>query len=128
MNPRKSPFAEAAEHLTRALERETRAARCGALAELTAAAKAKQLAFAVFKSIQPAPEACEMRQLEREALHALLIAANENAVVLQGVKAVLDTTSKRLHELLGSAADPGVYHRFEARNRHVMAARVNAIA
>jgi hypothetical protein len=128
MNRQSSPFAEIVERLTQALERETRAARCGALDELTAAAGAKQAAFAEFKSSQPSPEASEIRRIEREALHSLLIAANENAVVLQGVKAVLDSTSKRLNELLGSVADPGTYHRFAAPNRHVMAARINAIA
>lgn len=128
MSTEKSAFAEAAEHLTRTLQRETRAAQIGALAELTEASAAKRAAFTEFSSMSPTPEPCETRDEEQDAIRALLLAANENAVVLEGVKAVLDDMSNRLHELLGSVADPGVYQRFGAPAKHVFAARINAVA
>ncbi|MBV9829009.1 MAG: hypothetical protein JO001_25595 [Alphaproteobacteria bacterium] len=98
------------------------------MTELADAAAAKQAAFAEFQALQP-QELCENHTIEeREALRGLLAAANENAVVLEAVKLVLDSTAARLQAILSAVADPGTYQRGGAATRHVMAARINAIA
>jgi hypothetical protein len=130
MSLRHSPRAAAARTLTTALQRETVLARSGTLADLAAAAEAKQAAFRQLNlscaSDGGAP--CPPSAAEREAFAGLLAAARENAVVLEAVRVTLDDFAERLRKLMVSVADPGVYSPSGRSARHVLAARINACA
>ena len=129
MSMRKSPLGAATRRLTEALEQETRLARCGALDRLVAAASAKQNAFAAFSDAGGNAAPGETMELaDRHAIRDLLLAANENAIVLEAVKSTLDDAAARLRTVLGSMADPGVYSRAGQSVRHVPAARIDAKA
>jgi len=137
MNMQSSSLTQAIRRLTAALEEETRLARVGALSDLAAAVFAKAEALAAFR------EACENDQRQREAeagldsvvtardaaaMRRLLIAAEENALVLEAVNATLDDVATRLRTLVGGLADPGVYTLGGPAARHVPAARIDARA
>ena len=129
MNQQKSPLAMAAQRLTEAVEQETRVARAGALVDLASAAWAKQIAFAAFSEVQGELEQAQtLEPSDRDAIHGLLIAANENSIVLEAVKSTLDDVATRLHAILGSVADPGTYSRIGRTVRHVPATRIDAKA
>jgi hypothetical protein len=129
MTQKKSPIAIAAQRLTEAVEQETRVARAGVLDDLSMAAAAKKTAFAAFSDLQGNMDVRETLDVEdRKAIHDLLVAANENAVVLTAVKSTLDDAAARLHTLLGAMADPGTYSRLGRPARHVPATRINAKA
>ncbi len=129
MNRKISPIAIAARRLTEAVEQETRFARAGALADLAAAAAAKKTAFAAFSAAREPIDTCETLDVDdRESLHDLLAAANENAVILDAVKTTLNEAATRLHTILGAMADPGIYSRLGQTSRHVPAMRINAKA
>jgi hypothetical protein len=129
MTTRNTGLRDAARSLIDCMNRETRLARVGAVRELAEAADAKQKAFDAFQTIRQSPDFCEISEEEdRQALADLLVAANENALVLEAVTVTLSDTAKRLHALLASMADPGTYGRFGADARHVPAVRINAIA
>jgi hypothetical protein len=129
MTQQKSPLALAAQRLTEAVEQETRVARAGALVDLASAAWAKQIAFAAFNELQDSAVVSEtLEQSDRDAIHGLLIAANENSLVLEAVKSTLDDVAARLHAILGSVADPGTYSRIGRSARHVPATRFDARA
>jgi hypothetical protein len=129
MTEKKSPLAAAAWRLTEAVEQETRVARAGALDDLVSAASAKQAAFTIFSDLQGGIESREtLGAADREAIQGLLIATNENAIVLEAVKSTLDDAATRLHAILGSTADPGTYSRLGQSARHVPAARFDAKA
>jgi hypothetical protein len=122
-----SPRTQAARTLTGALLRETELARTGALAELAAAAEAKQAAFQDFQQACPEP-AAPPTAAERDAFAALLTASRENALVLEAVVGTLSDFADNLRNLLRSAADPGTYTPGPRQPRHVLAARLNACA
>jgi hypothetical protein len=130
MSLRHSPRAAAARTLTTALKRETALARSGTLADLAAAAEAKQAAFRQLNlscaSDGGAP--CPPSAAEREAFAGLLAAARENTMVLEAVRITLDDFAERLRKLMVSVADPGVYSPSGRSARHVLAARINACA
>jgi hypothetical protein len=129
MTERKSQLALVTRRLTEAVEQETRLARCGALDRLVSAASAKQTAFAAFSDAGGSIATGEtLEAADRRAIHELLIAANENAVVLEAVKSTLDDAATRLRTVLGSLADPGIYSRLGQSARHVPAARIDAKA
>ena len=129
MTEQKSPLAIAARRLAEAVEQETRVARVGALDDLVSAASAKRTAFAAFSELQGDATTREtLETSDREAIHDLLIAANENSIVLVAVKSTLDDAATRLHALLASVADPGTYSRLGQAARHVPAARIDAKA
>ncbi len=129
MTEQKSPLALAARRLAEAVEQETRVARAGALGDLVSAASAKRIAFDAFSELQGEVSVGEtLKTSDREAVNALLIAANENSIILEAVKSTLDDAATRLHAILASVADPGTYSRLGQSARHVPAARIDAKA
>lgn len=126
---REAPVTQAARLLTTTLERETRLAHAGALADLAEAAAAKQAAYTAFmqacEGLEPDTIAIEVGL---DAMNDLLTAANENALVLEAVTTVLDGAATRLRSLVGAMADPGTYDLHDRPRRHVLAARVDSQA
>ena len=117
----------AARKLSQALRRETGLARSGALPELAAAAEAKEAAFRLFLAARDArSETAPVEQTERAAVRDLLDAADENALVLEAVRATLDDVAEKLRRALSSAADPGLYGPTGRGPRHTLAAQVDA--
>lgn len=126
---REAPVTQAARLLTTALQRETRHAHAGALADLAEAASAKQAAYNTFM------QACDGLEPDAiatavgfDAMNDLLTAANENALVLEAVTTVLDGAATRLRGLVGAMADPGTYDLHDRPRRHVLAASVDSQA
>ncbi len=99
-----STLAEAAQHLQAVLWKETEAAGSGALSVLHHLMEAKRDALAdLARAGQPeTPE-------ERVALHAVMAAAEENALVLGAVAGALEMVREKLKTDLAEAANPGVY-------------------
>ncbi len=129
MTQQKPSIAVAARRLKEAVEQETRVARAGALDALASAALAKRDAFTAFSDARtriPANETLDTS--DRKAIEDLLIASNENAVVLEAVKSTLDDAATRLHALLGAASDPGTYSLVGQPARHIQATRIDAKA
>jgi hypothetical protein len=119
------PLAEAAGRLAATMQHETALAQAGALSDLAAAAEAKQEAFAAFLHSYGAKEGIRSEPA-REALRALIAAADENALVLEAVSTTLEHTARGLRDALGAAADPGTYGPKGKHPRHVLAARLDA--
>jgi hypothetical protein len=129
MTEQKSRLAIAAQRLKEAVEQETRVARAGALDTLAAAAAAKQTAFTAFSDVRTdGPTRGTLATSDRKAIEDLLIAANENAIVLEAVKSTLDDAAARVQALLSAAADPGTYSRLGRTARHIQATRIDAKA
>jgi hypothetical protein len=129
MTEQQSQLTVATRRLTDALEQETRLARCGALDRLVSAVSAKQSAFAAFSDAGGGAVAGgTLEASDREAIFDLLIAANENAVVLEAVKFTLDAAAAHLRTVLSSLTDPGIYSRVGQSARHVSAAQIDAKA
>ncbi len=120
-------LAQAARQLADALEAETALARNGALRDLMALAEAKRLAFACFR------EACATRspgtptsESERNALRAVLAAADESALVLDAVQATLGRFLDGVREAASTLADAGTYAPSGRPARHVLAVQIDA--
>jgi hypothetical protein len=118
-------LSQAARRLTTAVERETALARTGVLAELARAGEAKRALFIEFSCACREAAVQQPSPLDREALHRLLTAADENMLVLDAVRATLEDAAVKLRAALSSAADPGTYGLTE-RRRHVLAAQLDA--
>ena len=121
----------AARRMAKSLQKETDCARLGSLADLAAAAEAKNAAFQEFAI------ACAARGItspatpaERTELRRLLAHADENALILEAVSATLQDLSGKLRSAAAAVADPGTYTvsgRTSKRvGRHVLSACVNA--
>jgi len=129
MIPRPTTLLQAARRLAAELDRETSLARTGAVADLATAAAAKRAAFADFSEICTARGTIgRLTDNERDAVRALLAAADENALVLDAVRTTLDDMAGKLRAALRSVADPGTYGPSSRRTRHVLAAHVDASA
>jgi hypothetical protein len=129
MTAQNSRLADAARQLTDAVTRETRLAKSGSPSDLDAALSAKREAFNAFKRIRDeAVPTGSADEDDRQALEALLTATNENAIVLQGVKAALDNAVTRFQSALSSLSDPGIYGPLGTVARHLPAARFDAQA
>jgi hypothetical protein len=133
MTQRASSLVQAARRLASSLQRETGLARTGAVADLLNAAEMKRAAFASFSEICAARGSHRSAShAEREALRDLLLAADENALILDAVRATLEDMAGKLRSALRSVADPGTYgptsRRGRTATRHVLAARVDASA
>ncbi len=124
-----SPLSHAAKRLSAALQRETELATRGAVNELAEAAEAKRAAFAEFSATCQA-QGCvpASADVERDALRALLAAADENANVLDAVRSTLERLSEGLRAALEATVDPGTYGPAGRRVGHVPAARLDASA
>lgn len=122
-------LADAAQRLQAAVLQETALARSGAVAELDVAGAAKRAAFAAFSAACQAhrPDAART-DADRAALRALLDATDENANVLDAVRATLEGLAGRLRAALAAALDPGVYSPNGRRSGHLLAARYDASA
>ena len=124
-----SPLGQAAKRLCAALERETELAVRGAVTELAEAAEAKRSAFAEFSTAcQTQGPVTASADADRDALRALLAAADENANVLDAVRSTLERLSESLRAALGATVDPGTYGQVGRRIGHVPAARLDASA
>jgi hypothetical protein len=122
-------LAEAAKRLRAAVQRETGLARRGAVTELAEAGQAKRTAFAEFSAVCAAqPLDAARADADRDALRALLAAADENANVLDAVHSTLEGLAGRLRAALDAACDPGTYGPGGRRPGHMMAARLDASA
>jgi hypothetical protein len=124
-----SPLGQAAKRLRAALQRETELAMRGAVNQLAEAAEAKASAFAEFSAVCQA-QGCASANVDsdRDALRALLAAADENANVLDAVRSTLERLSAGLRAALGAMVDPGLYGPAGRRVSHVPAARLDASA
>lgn len=122
---------QAARRMAKSLQKETVLARTGSLADLAAAAEAKKLALAEFSA------ACAARghlppatAAERAELRRLLADADENALILEAVRATLQDLAGNLRSIASAIADPGTYtsggRPARHATRHVLAASVNA--
>jgi hypothetical protein len=123
----------AARRMGASLQKETELARLGALGDLAAAADAKKAALRQFT------EACAARgrtppatAAERAELCRLLSAADENAVILEAVSSTLQDLARKVRSAAATIADPGTYslpgRPTKRGDRHVLAARINAMA
>ncbi|MCQ4159937.1 hypothetical protein NON00_08340 [Roseomonas sp. GC11] len=99
-----SAVTQAARQLQRVLEQETAAARQALLPELRRLIEEKRRAVAAMGEVG-APSTPE----EREALRSMMLAAEENALVLGAVAGALEGIRDRLRRDLAQAADPGLY-------------------
>jgi hypothetical protein len=118
---------EAATTLHAILRQEAEAARQAALPALTALMQDKQAALeALARAGLPATEA------ERTALRGMMLAAEENALVLGAVAGALETVRDQLRLDLSQAADPGLYAPGTGRQRrplrHTLAASLDRTA
>jgi hypothetical protein len=127
MREPRSALAQAARRLAAALDAETALARNGALRELMAVAEAKQLAFTRFR------DACATRapgaptsENERNALRAVLAAADESALVLDAVQVTLGRFLDGVREAASTLADAGTYAPSGRPARHVLAVHLDA--
>ena len=124
-----SPLGQAAKRLRAALHHETELAMCGAVTELAEAAEAKRAAFAEFSTAcQTQGGASASADADRDALRALLAAADENANVLDAVRSTLERLSESLRAALEATVNPGIYGPAGRRLGHVPAARLDASA
>jgi hypothetical protein len=102
---------------------------CGAVTELAEAAEAKRAAFAEFSTAcQTQGGASASADADRDALRALLAAADENANVLDAVRSTLERLSESLRAALEATVNPGIYGPAGRRLGHVPAARLDASA
>jgi uncharacterized protein involved in exopolysaccharide biosynthesis len=123
----------AARRMAASLQKETELARLGALGDLATAAEAKKAAFRQFAQTCAergrTPPASDM---ERAELRLLLAAADENALILEAVSSTLQDLARRVRAAAATIADPGTYtlpgRPVRRGDRHVLAARVNAMA
>jgi hypothetical protein len=122
-----SGFAEAAVQLRHILETEAAAARQAQLPDLVQLIGRKRQAVANLAGAG-VPQTVQ----EREALLAMLRAAEENALALGAVSGALEMVRDRLRSDVSAAADPGVYASGEAgrrrRLRHTLAAQLDQTA
>ena len=122
-----SPLVTAAERLRAVLEQEAAAARQASLPDLLRLIEEKRLAVAALAQAGlPGTEA------EREALRAMMRAAEENAWLLGAVSGALEGVEARLRRDLSQAADPGLYGPPEGPRRrglrHTLAASLDNTA
>ena len=93
------------------------------------AAEAKRAAFAEFSTAcQTQGGASASADADRDALRALLAAADENANVLDAVRSTLERLSESLRAALEATVNPGIYGPAGRRLGHVPAARLDASA
>ena len=124
-----SPATAAARALIVALQRETTLAHAGALADLAEAASAKRDAYAAFEQVCADLDPADAPNVvDHDIMTQLVTAANENALVLEAVTTVLNSTATRLRTLVGAMADPGTYDLHDRPRRHVIAASVDSCA
>lgn len=122
-------LAETAKRLRVTVQRETELARCGAVAVLAEAAEAKRAAFAEFRAAcQACPPDAVRSDADRHALRALLTATDENANVLDAVRATLEGFTANLRTALEGSVDPGTYGLRGRSRSHMPAARIDASA
>jgi hypothetical protein len=96
--------------MTVAVQAETALARIGALGKLADAARAKQEAFVTFRAACTARDPAEPgSEAEQQALHDLLVAGDESALVLEAVRHTLGNFVAKLRAAVGALADPGTY-------------------
>ena len=122
-----SAFRDAATQLRAVLEAEVLAARQARLQDLVQLIDRKRQAVAAL-SLAGTPQS----SAEREALVAMLRAAEENALALGAVAGALDMVRTRLRQDVSAAADAGLYERGMAgrkrRLRHTLAAQFDHTA
>lgn len=122
-----TPLLQAAERLRLALEREAAAARQVVLPELHGLIEEKRQAVAAL-----AEAGLPQTEAERQALRAMMRAAEENAMVLGAVTGALEQIRERLRRDLQEAADPGLYGPPDGPRRrplrHTMAASLDSTA
>ena len=129
MTPANPQLAETAKRLRAAVQRETELARRGAIAALADAGEAKRAAFAEFRAACDAwPGGSTRCDADRDILRALLAATDENANVLDAVRATLEGFSAQLRAALERSVDPGTYSPQRRRRSHMPAARIDASA
>jgi hypothetical protein len=120
---------DSAKHLRAAVRRETELARRGAITALHEAADAKRTAFAEFRAAcQAWPPDSVCGDADRDALRALLTATDENANVLEAVRATLEGFTAGLRAALEGSVDPGTYGPHGRGRSHMPAARIDASA
>ncbi|MFC3126135.1 hypothetical protein ACFOD4_13790 [Pseudoroseomonas globiformis] len=120
-----SEFRKAAEDLRAVLEAEAAIARQAQLTELVKMVDRKREAVAALAGAG-VPE----DDASRDALAAMLRAAEENALVLGAVAGALEMVRERLRQDVTGAADPGLYGPAARRRplRHTLAAQLDHTA
>lgn len=121
-----SPLLHAARRLQQVLEQEAAAARQAVLPELHRLIAEKRAAVAALAEAEP-----PRTEAEREALRAMMRAAEENAMVLGAVAGALEGVRDQLRSDLAQAADPGLYAPAgprRAKLRHTLAASLDRTA
>lgn len=119
---------QAAAELEAVLRAETGAARQALLPDLMALMRRKQRALAVLAAAGPPAD-----EAERAALRSMMLAAEENALVLGAVAGALQEVRDRLRIELSRAADPEIYAPGEPGRRrrplrHTLAASIDRTA
>jgi len=127
MREPRTALAQAARQLAAALDAETALARNGALRDLMVVAEAKRLAFASFREVCTArAPGTPTSENERNALRAVLAAADESALVLDAVQATLGRFLDGVREAASTLADAGTYAPSGRPARHVLAVHLDA--
>lgn len=114
------------------LAREAAAARRASLAELNEIFEEKREALGLLAGIDPAAALAGPEEAgpARDALRAMLRAAEENAMVLASVAGGLEAVQERLRAELAASANPGTYDlgQMARRRPHSLAASIDRTA